>query len=95
MDERDDECRTVAEAVVNLGLALREQERKPAPEVKAEAAPENYITADQAATIAGVKVTRIYEWSRSQKWACRISRRCLRVEEGAFRAWLTARGGQR
>ncbi len=49
------------------------------------------LTPDEAAAIAGVKVTRIYAWARGQRWACRLSRKCLRVSEPAFRRWLRSR----
>ena len=49
------------------------------------------LTPDEAAAIAGVKVTRIYAWARGQRWACRPSRKCLRVSEPAFRRWLRSR----
>jgi hypothetical protein len=42
----------------------------------------------EAATIAGVSVDRIYSWAKGQRWASRPSRRCLRIEETAFRRWL-------
>ena len=49
------------------------------------------LTPDEAAAIAGVKVTRIYAWARGQRWALRPSRKCLRVSEPAFRRWLRSR----
>lgn len=55
------------------------------------ASADRLLTPDEAASIAGVKVTRIYAWARGQRWACRPSRKCLRVSESAFRRWLRSR----
>jgi hypothetical protein len=56
-----------------------------------EVRSDRLLTPPQAAAIASVPVKRIYEWARGQEWACRPSRRCLRVAERPFRAWLAAR----
>ena len=50
-----------------------------------------WITPEQAAAMAGVKVKRIYEWARGQRWASRPTKRCLRIEEAGFRRWLATR----
>jgi hypothetical protein len=52
---------------------------------------EKWITPQQAAEIAKVPKKRIYSWARGQKWASRPTRRCLRINEALFRAWLASR----
>ena len=53
--------------------------------------PARLIDAEAAAAIAGVPVKRVYDWARNQRWAHRPTRRCLRIDEAAFRAWLARR----
>jgi hypothetical protein len=55
------------------------------------APPARFIAPDQAATIAGVPAKRVYDWARNQRWAHRPTRRCLRIDEAAFRNWLASR----
>ena len=50
-----------------------------------------WITPDAAARVAGVSKKRIYEWAKGKRWASRPTRRCLRIEEAAFRGWLERR----
>jgi len=60
-----------------------------------------WISSEEAARIAGLDdgtddgrrrgVKRIYEWARAQRWASRPTRRCLRINEAGFRAWLASR----
>jgi hypothetical protein len=57
----------------------------------AEAAPETWIGAKQAAGIAGVSVKTLYEWARGQRWANRPTKRSLRIAESGFRRWLASR----
>jgi hypothetical protein len=52
---------------------------------------DKWITPEEAASIAGVKPGRIYGWAKAARWASRPSRRCLRINEHAFRRWLAAR----
>jgi hypothetical protein len=52
---------------------------------------ERYLTPAEAAAVAQVPVKRLYEWARGRRWASRPTRRCLRIAEGSFRAWLSAR----
>ena len=56
-----------------------------------EAEPDTWLTPEQAASIAGVSVERLYGWAKGKRWASRPSRRCLRVSEQGFRRWLAAR----
>ena len=74
-----------AEAVVRLRLATF----GPTPTGN-HTEPERWITAQEAAKIAGVKSKRIYEWARGRPWASRPTKRCLRVYETRFRAWLAS-----
>jgi hypothetical protein len=65
--------------------------------------PGRWLTPVEAAAIAGLptgtdvererSARRIYSWARGKRWAARPSRRCLRVDERAFRRWLGARRG--
>lgn len=61
---------------------------------------DSWITADEAARIAGVTRRVVYGWSRCKDWSrftARPSRKVLRIKRGAFLAWLesTGRGGGR
>lgn len=60
----------------------------PAPPAPSASA---WIAAEAAADIAAVNVKRIYEWARKAPWASRPTKRCLRINETAFRAWLARR----
>jgi hypothetical protein len=51
-----------------------------------------WIPPGAAAEIAAVSVKRIYEWARKASWASRPTKRCLRVNEAAFRTWISRRG---
>lgn len=73
----------IAELRDRLGFALPQIEQRPDPE---------WLTPDEAATVAKIPVKRLYEWARGKKWADRPSRRTLRIEAHAFKAWL---GGKR
>jgi hypothetical protein len=75
------------EAEVLLALRLAVPHAAPQPET-----PERWITPDAAAGIAGISVAVIYSWAKGQRWASRPSRRCLRIEETAFRRWLASKG---
>jgi hypothetical protein len=55
------------------------------------ATPDRFLTVDEAAAIAQVPVKRVYEWARGKRWASRPTRRCFRVQEAQFRAWLRER----
>lgn len=63
----------------------------PPPAPAPPSTPEHWITAAEAARIAGVSVDRLYVWARGQRWASRPSRRCLRIDERGFRRWLASR----
>jgi hypothetical protein len=63
-------------------------------------AEDSWITANEAARLAGVTPRQIYGWARRRDWSrftARPSRKVLRVKRGAFLAWLesTGRGGCR
>jgi hypothetical protein len=88
----------VVDVRADLHRALAELDwRAQRPKVTSisEPEPERWLTPEQAAAIADVKVKRIYSWAKGQKWASRPTRRCLRINEGAFRKWLAARAGGR
>ena len=53
--------------------------------------PDTWLAPEQAASIAGVKVRRIYEWAVGQRWASRPTKRTLRISEAGFRRWLATR----
>lgn len=53
--------------------------------------PDTWLKPEDAAAIAGVSVERIYSWAKSQRWASRPTRRCLRIAEPGFRHWLASR----
>ena len=62
------------------------------PLQKAEAkCEERLLTPQEAAAIAQISTKRIYSWARGQRWARRLSRKCLRISEQGFRRWLQAR----
>lgn len=53
--------------------------------------PGRWITAEQAAAIAAVSKKCVYDWAQGKRWASRPTRRCLRINESGFRAWLANR----
>lgn len=67
----------------------------PAAVVQTDEAPAlprpRFLRVAEAAKVAGVPERRIYEWAREARWAHRPTRRCLRIEEGAFLRWLERR----
>ena len=69
-------------------MRVRQLEKVVAP---APAVAERWLTPAEAAAIAAVQVKRIYDWAQAKKWASRPSRRCLRINEAGFRAWLAGR----
>jgi excisionase family DNA binding protein len=50
-----------------------------------------FLTPKEAARVANVPTRRIYEWAHEASWAHRPTRRCLRIDETAFRQWLSRR----
>jgi hypothetical protein len=71
-----------------------------APPVVPVPADDSWVTADEAACLAGVTRRVVYGWSRCKDWSrftARPSRKVLRIKRGAFLAWLesTGRGGGR
>ena len=76
------------EAQLAAEMRVRQVERVVAP---LAATAERWLTPAEAAAIAAVQVKRIYDWAQAKKWASRPSRRCLRINEAAFRAWLAGR----
>jgi hypothetical protein len=61
----------------------------------ASSAPESttavqWLTPERAAEVAGVTARRVYRWAARPgvRWASRLSRKCLRVREDLFTAWL-------
>lgn len=52
--------------------------------------PNGYITPEGAAKLMGVPRRRIYALAKGKKWALRVSRKCLRIDEAGFRRWLGA-----
>jgi len=70
---------------------VRMQASGPAPPEPTPREDEMLLTPEQASQIAGVPKTRIYSWARGKRWACRPSRKCLRIYERKFRRWLEAR----
>jgi len=50
-----------------------------------------WLTPAEAAAIAGATASQVYRWARGKRWASRPSRKCLRIDEAAFRRWLHAR----
>jgi hypothetical protein len=71
-----------------------------APPTEPVPTDDSWITADEAARIAGVTRRVVYGWSRCKEWSrftARPSRKVLRIKRGAFVAWLesTGRGGGR
>jgi hypothetical protein len=77
-------------AAVAARLATTRRAAAPAPAALAREA-DVWIDAAAAASIAGVSKKVVYDWAArsGSRWASRPSRRCLRVNERAFRAWLT------
>ena len=51
----------------------------------------SYLTVPEAAAIAQATPRRIYEWAKDARWAHRPTKRCLRIDEAAFRRWLERR----
>lgn len=79
-----------AEAVARARMVSASVAPAPPP-ATAKAEQETWLTPQQAAAIPGVSVQRIYRWARGQRWASRLSRTCLRIDEAGFRRWLTSR----
>ena len=62
-----------------------------------EATPpdDSWITADEAARVAGVTRRVIYGWSRRRDWGrftARPTRKVLRIKQRAFLGWLESTG---
>lgn len=83
-------CGRLREAELMAEMRLREAERPGGPPANM-LEPERWISAEVAAGIASVPVKRLYEWASGKKWAARPTKRCLRIEEAAFRRWLGRR----
>ncbi len=97
----------VVDVRADLHRALAEMDwnaqRRPAVQPITQPEAERLLTPEQVVEIAGLpretsdetrrSIARIYSWAKGQKWAVRPSRRCLRINEGAFRKWLSARAG--
>jgi hypothetical protein len=84
VDVRADLHRALAE------LDWNAQRRLPVPIAPTEAV--RWLTPEQASKVVpDVSVAQIYAWAKGQKWASRPSKRCLRINEAAFRNWLAAR----
>jgi hypothetical protein len=62
----------------------------PAP-VRALPPEDEWITPEQAATIARVPKRRLYQWATGQRWAHRPSRKTLRISRRSFERWLASR----
>ena len=63
----------------------------PAVQGRASGDERRWLTPDQAAEIANVRRRVVYGWSRRLDWrefACRPSRKALRIEERGFRRWF-------
>jgi hypothetical protein len=50
-----------------------------------------WLKPDEAAAIASVSRAQLYEMARGKAWASRPNRRMLRINEAAFRTWLSNR----
>lgn len=71
---------------VRLNAATREDG---GPTRTAEpAGPERWISAAEAAAIAGKCRNAIYSWAVGARWASRPTRRSLLINEAGFRRWL-------
>jgi hypothetical protein len=84
-------ARAQAEVLLRLQQGAPSHDAGGTTQAGALAMNERFITAEEAAAIAGVPTRRIYEWARGQRWATRPTRRCLRISEGAFRRWFASR----
>lgn len=79
-----------AEAVVRLRLSMAAGAATTNRQECSEA--ERLLTPEEAAGVAHVPVSRIYQWARDARWASRPTRRCLRIGEQGFRRWLASKG---
>jgi hypothetical protein len=52
---------------------------------------ERWLTPEQAAEILCVPVDRVYDLARGKRWANKVTRKCLRIQEAQFRAWIRNR----
>jgi hypothetical protein len=78
----------IVEAEASVRLRLFAPAATPPTPPAGEAPQGQYLTVREAAAIAQASQRRIYEWARGARWAHRPTKRCLRIDEAAFRRWL-------
>lgn len=90
----------LAEAQARLTLRLSNRAHEtPRPDDSAGVEPgaARLLTVGEAAALARATETQVYRWARTtagRRWARRLSRKCLRVDEARFKAFLAAGGGR-
>ncbi len=80
-------------AAVSAAVASRLAE-EPKPATEPEPVPAQWLTPEEAAAITGLSRRSVYCRSRSKEWAPfvhRVSRKCLRIEEGGLRRWMAVK----
>lgn len=83
-EELPDLMKLIVEGMVGVQKRLGVAE---APVSRAD----SLISPEAAAKIAGVPKRRIYAWAERKRWACKPSRKVLRIDERGFRSWLTGK----